>query len=201
MKRKYIIRLHLIFWAVSFAVIGLQSIRWIGNEAVISILLDNLIYFASMAMVFYIYYAFITKRYLERRKIVFLIITGFLFIWILTIPITYFYIKIMIKPIFSENYFAFLETNFLFAVLGSLMKIWLIWYEDVIRQRESEKQKISGELSLLRAQINPEFLFGELSNIRAMIETEPDRAIHSIESLSEEMSAMLYGNSQERNRS
>lgn len=201
MKRKYIIRLHLIFWAVSFAVIGLQSIRAIGNEALNSILLDNLMYFASMALVFYIYYTFITKKYLEKRKIVFLMISGFLFIWIFTIPITYFYIFILSLPEFKGYYFAFLEINFLFAVLGSLMKIWQIWYEDVMRQREAEKEKISGELSLLRAQINPEYLFGELSNIRAMIETEPDRAIHSIESLSEKMSAMLYGNLQERNRS
>lgn len=198
MKRKYIIRLHSIFWAVSFAVIGLQSIRAIGNEALNSILLDNLIYFASMALVFYIYYTFITKKYLEKRKIVFLIIPGFLFIWILTIPITYIYIKIMLSPIFADYYFSFLETNFLFAVSGSLMKIWLIWYEDAIRQREAEKQKITGKLELLKTQINPEFLFGELSNIRAMIETEPDRAIHSIENLSEKMSEMLYGNMKER---
>jgi LytS/YehU family sensor histidine kinase len=99
---------------------------------------------------------------------------------------------------FTRYCLSFLETSFLFALSGALMKIALLWYENVMKQKEIEKQLIAGELALLRSQINPRFLFNTLTNIRTFIEQKPDKAIYSIENLSEIMSYMLYETSAEK---
>jgi LytS/YehU family sensor histidine kinase len=86
----------------------------------------------------------------------------------------------------------------MFAISGSLLKSALIWYDNIMKQKEAEKQAIAGELALLRSQINPQFLFNTLTNIKTLIEKSPDKAIYSIESLSEIMNYMLYETSVER---
>ena len=93
---------------------------------------------------------------------------------------------------FGKSYFGIFETNFMFAVSGSLIKTALLWYENTMKQKEAEKQLVSSELALLRSQINPQFLLNALTNIRILIERAPDKAIYSIENLSEIMSYMLY---------
>lgn len=93
---------------------------------------------------------------------------------------------------FGKYYISFFEMNFMFAVLGSLIKTALEWYENTMKQKEVEKQLVSGELALLRSQINPRFLLNTLTYIKSLIGTQPDKAIYSIESLSEIMSYMLY---------
>jgi LytS/YehU family sensor histidine kinase len=67
-----------------------------------------------------------------------------------------------------------------------------------MKQKEAEKQLISGELALLRSQINPRFLLNTLTYIKSLIEKMPDKAIYSVENLSEIMSYMLYETSAEK---
>ncbi|HEY5124963.1 MAG TPA: histidine kinase [Ignavibacteria bacterium] len=67
-----------------------------------------------------------------------------------------------------------------------------------MKQKEMEKQLISNELALLRSQINPQFLFNTLTNIKSLIELQPEKAIYSIENLSEIMSYMLYETSADK---
>jgi len=99
---------------------------------------------------------------------------------------------------FTKYCISFLETNFLFAMSGALMKIALLWYDNVMKQKEMEKQLVMGELALLRSQINPQFLFNTLTSIRTLIEHKPEKAIYSIENLSEIMSYMLYETTTEK---
>ncbi len=81
---------------------------------------------------------------------------------------------------------------------GSLLKIALLWYDKVMKQKEMEKQLVLGKLALLRSQINPQFLFNTLTSIRTLIEFQPEKAIYSIENLSEIMSYMLYETSADK---
>jgi len=74
----------------------------------------------------------------------------------------------------------------------------LLWYDNVMKQKEMEKQLISNELALLRSQINPQFLFNTLTNIKSLIALQPEKAIYSIENLSEIMNYMLYETSADK---
>ena len=155
------------------------------------------------------FYFFISKKHLYKKKIVLLIISGLLFTLIITVPVTYIYIYLLFEKTFDLSgkkflltfgiyYLRIFEVNFMFAVSGSLLKIALLYYENIMKQKEAEKQLVAGELALLRSQINPHFLLNTLTNIKALIEKAPDKAIYSIENLSELMSYMLYETSTDK---
>ncbi len=203
MKRDHIILIHAIFWAVTLVSIGLQVIPSIGKKTWDVIIIDFSIYIISFVSFFYLFYFFISQKHLNKKKIFLLIIYGLLFTIIVTIPVTYLYIYLLLQNVmeltgrrfflnFGKNYIGFFETNFMFAVSGSLIKIAFLWYNNTMKQKEAEKQLISVELALLRSQVNPGFLLNTLTYIRSLIERSPEKAIYSIENLSEIMSYMLY---------
>jgi sensor histidine kinase YesM len=53
------------------------------------------------------------------------------------------------------------------------------------RQLSAEKQIAEIRLRRLQAQIEPHFLFNMLSNIHGLIELDPQRASHALESFSD----------------
>jgi two-component system, LytTR family, sensor kinase len=208
-KRKHIILLHIIFWSVILIITGLETIPSIEKKTAYFIIVDCIIYIGSYVLLFYLNYLFISKKHFDRKKIMLLTISGLVFVLIVTIPITYFYIYILSESIFEmkgkeyllsvgKTYFSFLQLNFMFAIAGSLLKVALLWYDNVMKQKEIEKQYIKSELALLRSQINPQFLLNTLANIKSLINTLPGKAISSIESLSEIISYMLYETSAEK---
>lgn len=209
MPRKHIILIHTIFWFTMLFLIGLQTIPLFGKLSYGVIAVDYVIYILSFFLMFYSFYFFIRKEHLNKKSIRAIIIFGLLFVIFVTVPIAYIYILFLAKDViilkgkaflleFTKYCISFLETNFLFALSGALMKIALLWYDNVMKQKEMEKQLIAGELALLRSQINPQFLFNTLTSIRTLIEQKPDKAIYSIENLSEIMSYMLYETSAEK---
>jgi len=190
-------------------IVGLETIPSFGKLTYGIIAADYILYIISFFALFYSFYFFIKKEHLNKKRIRALIIFGLLFVLLINVPIAYIYVFFLAKEVielkgeaflleFTKYYMSFLETNFLFALSGSLMKIALLRYENVMKQKEAEKQLVSNELALLRSQINPRFLFNTLTNIRTLIETKPDKAIYSIETLSEIMSYMLYETSADK---
>lgn len=209
MQRKHIILIHTIFWITMLFLVGLETIPLMGKITYDIIAADYLLYIVFFFALFYSFYLFIKKEHLHKKRIRVLIVFGLLFVLIINIPIAYIYILFLVKDVlilngskffleFTKYYMSFLEINFLFAMSGALMKIALLWYDNVMRQKEIEKQVILNELALLRSQINPQFLFNTLTNIKSLIEPQPERAIKSIENLSEIMSYMLYETSAEK---
>jgi two-component system LytT family sensor kinase len=66
------------------------------------------------------------------------------------------------------------------------------WQKDNQERKELEKDKITTELSLLRAQINPHFFFNTLNNIYVLTEVDPKVAGEAIHQLSKMMRYLLY---------
>lgn len=66
------------------------------------------------------------------------------------------------------------------------------WQKDNEERKELEKDKITTELSLLKAQINPHFFFNTLNNIYALTEVDPRVAGQAIHQLSKMMRYLLY---------
>ena len=59
------------------------------------------------------------------------------------------------------------------------------YYEEQARNAAIEQQRKEGELNLLRAQINPHFLFNSLNTLDALIEQNPARAQTYLKALSQ----------------
>lgn len=66
------------------------------------------------------------------------------------------------------------------------------WQKDNQHREELEKDKVSSELSLLKAQINPHFFFNTLNNIYALTTLDPKLAGEAIHQLSKMMRYLLY---------
>ena len=66
------------------------------------------------------------------------------------------------------------------------------WQKDNQERKEMEKDKITTELSLLKAQINPHFFFNTLNNIYVLTEVDPTVAGKAIHQLSKMMRYLLY---------
>ena len=66
------------------------------------------------------------------------------------------------------------------------------WQKNNQERKELEKDKITTELSLLKAQINPHFFFNTLNNIYVLTEVDPKVAGQAIHQLSKMMRYLLY---------
>ncbi|MDB5129309.1 sensor histidine kinase [Mucilaginibacter sp.] len=67
-----------------------------------------------------------------------------------------------------------------------------IWQRDKQRHQEMEQEKISSELSFLKAQINPHFFFNTLNNIYALTVVNVETSRTALHQLSRMMRYVLY---------
>lgn len=83
-------------------------------------------------------------------------------------------------------------------VLGVSTSITAIqkWQKDKQGREELEKDKVTSELSFLKAQINPHFFFNTLNNIYALTQIDVDVAGKAIHQLSRMMRYLLYDTQQ-----
>jgi two-component system LytT family sensor kinase len=72
------------------------------------------------------------------------------------------------------------------------------WQKDQQVRQELEQDKVTSELSFLKAQINPHFFFNTLNNIYALTQVDADVAGKAIHQLSRMMRYLLYDTQQEQ---
>lgn len=84
-------------------------------------------------------------------------------------------------------------TNVSIVIVAFAYRLLLIWLQQERIRRELENQKLSAELSFLKMQVNPHFLFNALNNIYSLAVIENSkRTGNSILKLSELLRYMLY---------
>ncbi|MEL7529747.1 MAG: histidine kinase [Bacteroidota bacterium] len=81
---------------------------------------------------------------------------------------------------------------YLIVSLFAGMRLFKFWLYDQNRKRDLEQQSLQTELSMLRTQIQPHFLFNTLNNIDALVHANPDKASEAIARLSEILRFQLY---------
>lgn len=82
--------------------------------------------------------------------------------------------------------------SLIFSVYGAVFYFIRYSYHKELQQKDLEIQNRQSELSFLRSQINPHFLFNNLNNIYALVYQGSTQALPAIASLSELMRYMLY---------
>jgi two-component system LytT family sensor kinase len=98
---------------------------------------------------------------------------------------------------FSDAFGGYLSVNVLMnvsiVVVAFAYRLLLTWFQHEKIKNELETQKLQAELSYLRMQVNPHFLFNALNNIYSLAVTEnSERTSSSILQLSELMRYILY---------
>ena len=107
------------------------------------------------------------------------------------------YVLAFIWPFFIGKSEIVYNLYSLFAVLKTsgfaiLLYLGYDWFNKQKQTQELAKKNLQSELSLLKNQINPHFLFNTLNNIDSLIRKNPDHASESIVELSDMMRYMIY---------
>ena len=66
------------------------------------------------------------------------------------------------------------------------------WYKDESKRKEMEKAATEAELTALKSQVNPHFLFNTLNNIYSLIQIDQDKAQDAVHDLSGMLRYVLY---------
>jgi len=204
METRTVIKLHLIFWIIVLAIYILGALTFIENPLFIPMLASSLMIYLYVCVTFYLFYNFLTPALLNRKGIALYIFFGlmyqvvcsYLFMFAAYYPYIFLYpVPVppeMTREMWISSYiFEVITASVLFAILGALSKLSLIWYSNKLKQMETEKQNMYNELVMLRAQVNPHFLFNTLNNIKSLITSHPPKAEQSIEKLNNIMNYML----------
>lgn len=126
----------------------------------------------------------------------------FWYILVISILLSFFSlfsIKLILSFVFKDDsyYLLFLNKSSIirfwiaFLLGGCTSMMSLLWYSQKeqqqmdLRRSEAEKLEREAELSKLRQQLQPHFLFNSLNSISALTRSQPEKARHMIHQLSE----------------
>ncbi len=212
MKITYLeILLHLAFWLLSWWVLNISFAVEVQHEVLLNGQMES--YFARNYELFFpvlfslfgkaclvyghIYWAFPAffrkKKWLQYGSLLILL---FLFSFVLEGVLHFVYARIMDLDL-DSYFFTTIPFNSLLSVLFwgislaySLSKSY--WKDEQQRQK-LQKEKLSAELSFLKSQIHPHFLFNTLNNLYALAEKAQNKELaKGIHGLSGLMRYMLY---------
>jgi two-component system, LytTR family, sensor kinase len=161
-----------------------------------------------LALVFYGNYFFIFPRYfnLQHNKR-FYVIT---FLFIVTISflhagfdLTYFSKHVFRSPSHEgpRYVFMFIRAFFSLSLVDMISNFFLMQdriKQQIVHAQQMKEEKLNTELKLLKAQINPHFVFNALNNIYSLTYTKSDNAPDSILKLSQMLRYVLEECSHDR---
>ena len=142
----------------------------------------------GVVLIFYLWlvpkYLIKSKNYLLLLSLGILLLMAFgmlklsVWLWINNVPVEAY-------PSFLDFSLNSINTSAVNAGLPLGILITKKYYEEQARNAAIEQQRKEGELNLLRAQINPHFLFNSLNTLDALIEQNPARAQTYLKALSQ----------------
>ncbi len=195
-KNSKIIIVHILLWAMVFYMFFniLNALGRFPKEPGDNPYVDFSLYawsIATTAMLsipFYFGYIltpFLFKR--QKRKLFIIVAAAFgtLFPIVMSVMDDGFRASAILQSVFL---FAFLN---IFLILGVNFRSVFGWIEQKKLHGQLEKQNLESELNLLKAQLNPHFLFNTLHNIDSLIYENQDKASQSLVKLSDMMRYML----------
>lgn len=149
---------------------------------------------------FYICYFWLVPSYLARKKtllfslILICLIAAVAFTGIITLEIAH---GIKVGEPFQFRYSLKIQLSAMFAIMvasafGIIFRIITSWYDEMQKRAQLEEEKLRSELTLLKAQVNPHFLFNTLNNIDSLIASNQAKASESLIKLSGLLRYVIY---------
>ncbi|MBJ2172710.1 sensor histidine kinase [Aureibaculum sp. A20] len=202
---KYInvIIIHVLAWMIVFA-IGLSQVYY-----QIEFIPSNVyVFWFTILFLFYFNYFILVPKLLLKHKILIYVAI------VLSISISVYFVSRELRPDrIIENFrpnllsdrllverklppffvrFSKLITILLFFAIGTSIRLALEWYKNEKQKVLMQSEKVNTELSFLKAQLNPHFLFNSLNSIYALANKKSDDTSEAIITLSELMRYMIY---------
>lgn len=153
---------------------------------------------------FYSHYFHLFPNYLQRRKILASVLvsgllavtatlTGFVFI-ALTNEETMGCVKMGLPYASSFT----IGLSIFFGIIALILKGFGTWYKELKLKEELLEKTHRMEMALVKAQLDPHFLFNTLNNIDVLIDINPAKASQYLKKLSDIMRFMLYQTKDEK---
>ena len=177
---------HLYFWIFFFGLTFLSS--GAKKETLTVRIVQSLEYIAFLIVPVYIHF-FILDRFFYKRKYVLYVLSLFtlLFGWGYLVN-RFFYLRHMEKGSLASA----IVMVFFILLISTSFKV----LADSVKQRflmqQIEAKQVQTELRLLKAQINPHFLFNTLNNLFGMARKQDPQTADGISGLSHLMRYMIY---------
>ena len=213
MKKTTLIALHAGYWLlyvflISFFFIVSQAtddLSFPDQDDWIAVLLFTLL---SGAGSFYLFYGWLAPRFLTAGRIkpflaisllaaIGIALLSTILVSVATTLIIYLALHEVYWLFFRPNDFFILFTGFALlagvnGLIGTLLRGAVTWFTDIHLKERAAGQALQTELALLKAQLNPHFLFNTLNNIDVLIEMDAPRASMYLNKLSDYLRFILY---------
>lgn len=192
---------HVLFWTLSFYLLLRFFAKEYGDEfSNINLIYTGLFHLSLLATV-YPNLLFSIPKILQKGKI---LLYGVLFIGALLLGIyvnqlTFNHLKYWLFP---DYYFiSFYEVRdiaqfmLVYLVITTLLKLSKGWFQLIENQQKLsllEQEKLNVELSALKSQINPHFLFNSLNNLYSLALDKDEKTAPLILKLSKGLRYMIY---------
>jgi sensor histidine kinase YesM len=198
--RHRVILLHLSFWSVylSFFVYQVSNFRGEQQDLKEIVTRVGVHMFFNLSIAYLNYFIFL-PRFLKNRNVGRYLVEFFIpFILLITARV---HLQRYIVDGYEHRIHFFYGTFFIVqAVLSTLFIVIFVgmlrfakdWFELEARRRELENEKLSAELSFLKEQINPHFLFNTLNNLYYLAYSKSENTTEVIAKLSQMMRYMIY---------
>jgi sensor histidine kinase YesM len=183
---------HLLFWAFFFAFLSISP--EVRGVPFVKLLIHNLGHIAVLIPPVYLHFYILEKFFLNRRfgiyiALLLVILLGFGFA----------------ANFVFEKYFAYkggLFAALYFVGFAVVVSTAARLFKKAIRQRleiqEAQSKQLQTELNLLKAQINPHFLFNTLNNLFGMARNQDAATAEGISRLSHLMRYMIHDSQVDR---
>lgn len=212
MKKAVVLFLHFGYWFLYLLLLaimlGVASIQ-IGKTQSSSILSYFYLYLLLILpniFSFYSFYFYLFSRFLAQRKILNLILFG-IFVCLLSAIfgclISIFIYEIS-QPVFSNPQELFILNLSLFLIaaihggIALVIRGFVNWFDEIKLKEELAAKHYEMELSLIKSQLNPHFLFNTINNIDVLISKDSEKASDYLNKLSSILRYMLYETKTER---
>ncbi|MEM6720552.1 MAG: sensor histidine kinase [Bacteroidota bacterium] len=197
--RNYNIVFNIVLWFLYYAILVVIFSQGEVPKKVDYVYALSYLFFMLVPIVISTY--ILLPKLLQRRKYIVFGIT-FLGICVLFGQLYTWYFDHWIDTIFSDYYFISYQTKIqaitkliVFLIVSVLLNIfvsWLQYNEQRNRVLQLENQRIQWQLSHLRSQINPHFLFNSLNVIYALAIEKKEEIQEAIVQLSDVLRYIIY---------
>lgn len=206
MKKYIVVLLHLGYWLMySFLILMLLTALNHGRAYVGFVLFKSpggIAAFVPAIIGFYTFYGFLFAKFLAKKRIIRLFISIVVIILVAAIITELImYSGYRVDRSLNTMFYAGLFLAFIALVngiIGLVIKGFITWYGDIKVKVELNKKNYEMELALMKAQINPHFLFNTINNIDMLIQKDAGKASEYLNKLSDIMRFMLYETKTER---
>ena len=180
----------------------LKNFKLTNTEIIVDALVNNLLLTGSCLLVFNN-----MRYYLPRREKYWYVLTISIGLSGICVLITSGLLWLIFKD--DTHYTQSLSQStgirfgILFLLIGCMSMMSLLWYtqeeQQIMNERKIDSERLSREAELfkLRQQLQPHFLFNSLNSISALTGTQPEKARHMIQQLSDFLRGTLKKDDQQ----